>query len=449
MQIINILLIITGVLTFLSGIVVFAGSGHGKKGSAFPYLLAVLGAAVWSVSMAAFMNTAPGDLDRAHACLLMMYISVLVDTSMLFLYVGWSRRSTWFLSGLIVMLVVWLGVSLVQDPSRLFAEVILDPVNGNSVVFANGLYLIAYMSICSLSVVAFLISGLITTKGIHAKNERRGMQILLIGLTLAGSLGGFFDIFLPLQRVYSLIWVGPLATSVAVLLYYYAILKYRLVSLSSSWLKIFSYVILMAVAATIYIIIFSLVFSAIFRSATPSLEIIAVNLIVVVAILLLSPAINEITVFARSLLATQVIDIDYISKKLIHMVGHEVDPRDLSSFLASYGHFQYVGFLIGGKLYSSGALDIAPAELHEIEKLGKAEHGVWQKLSAPARSICDKFEFEAVAEIKNEDGATLGQLILGRPQSKKSISKSDYTTLNIIVGLVSSVLSTGKIVKKK
>lgn len=448
MQIVNILLILTGILTISSGAVVFFGSPKGKKGAAFAYLLAMIGAATWSIAMSVFFNTKPGELDRAKICLTLMYLSILVDTSMLFLYVGWKRRATWFFAGILIMLMGWLSVSIALDPSLLFKEIILDPINGNSVVFTNSFFTVAYMVICGLSVVAFLVATIFAVRKTHNKQEKRGMQIFLVGLMIAGGIGGIFDIILPLNGEYGLIWVAPVATSAAVLFYYYAVLKYRLISLASGWLKVFSYITLMAIIATIYFSLFFVIFFAIFRSTAPSMEIVLLNIVMVVSILLFAPAIGEITAFAKSLVYTNQIDLPYITKKLTGMIGQKVSPSNLAGFLSSYLHFGYVGFLIGDKLYSSSPIDITPSEVKSIKALGTAEHNVWQDLPKSTSEFCDRLGIVAVGELKNDDGKTLGQIILGHPQGKKALDRKEYRELGIVAYFVSAIFSAGHIAKK-
>ncbi|MBQ9029309.1 hypothetical protein IJ114_00880 [Candidatus Saccharibacteria bacterium] len=449
MQIVNILLILTGVLTLLSGFVVLFGSTKSKEKASFAYFLAMVGAATWSFSMTAFLNTQPGEMDRAKICLTLMYLSILVDTSMLFLYVGWKRRATWLFAGILIMLMIWLSVSLAIDPSRLFAEIILDKANGNSVVFANTMYMMAYMIICGLSVVAFIIAALIATKKARTKQEKRGMEILFAGLAIAGGLGGIFDLLLPLNGEYGLIWIGPVATSTAVLFYYYAILKYRLISLSSKGIKVFSYITLMAIVVTIYFGLFFVFFFAIFKSTYPSVEIILLNFVMVIAVLIFTPVLSEITAFARSLVYTKQIDLPYMTKKLTSMVGQKANPVDLAGFLSSYLHFGYVGFLIGDRLYGSSALDITSDEIREIKKLGPAERNVWQTLPKTTASFCDRLDIRAIGELQDDNGKTIGQIVLGRPQGKKNLDRKDLRELGIIVYLVSAIFSANTLAKSK
>lgn len=448
MQIVNILLVLSGALALSSGLVVFFGSVKNRKGAAFAYLMAMLGAAAWAFSMFAFLRTEPGDLGRAKVCLIIMYVSTLVDTIMLFLYVGWRRKVTWLFAGIFLMLMVWLSISLAIDSSRLFAEITLDRTAGNSVTFANTFYMVAYMIICGASVLAFTIAAIVATAKARNRQEKQGTLILLIGLLIAGGLGGFFDLFLPLQGNYSLIWIGPVATATAILFYYYAILKYRLVSISSRWLKVFSYITLMAIVVTIYFILFFALFFAIFRSTSPSLEIIMLNFFMVIAILLFTPAISEITAFARSLIYTTRLDLPYLTKKLTGMIGQKATLSNLSGFLSSYLHFEYVGFLIGDRLYSSSSLNITADEIKALKRLGAAERSVWQNLPASTAKICERLDIKAVGELKGDNGETLGQLVLARPQNKRNLDKKELRELGIVTYFIAAIFSANSPIKK-
>ena len=448
MQIVNILLVLSGVLALSSGLVVFFGSVKNRKGAAFAYLMAMLGAAAWAFSMFAFLRTEPGELGRARVCLIIMYTSILVDTVMLFLYVGWRRKATWLFAGIFLMLMVWLSVSLAVDPSRLFAEIILDKSAGNSVVFANTFYTYAYMIICGASVLAFTVAAIIATVKARTKQERRGTLILMIGLLIGGGLGGFFDLLLPLQGDYSLIWIGPVATAAAILFYYYAILKYRLVSISSRWLKIFSYITLMAIVVAIYFALFFVFFFAIFRSTAPSLEVIMLNFFMILAVLLFTPAISEITAFARSLIYTSRIDLPYLTRKLTGMIGQKAILSNLAGFLSSYLHFEYVGFLIGDRLYGSSHLDISTDEIKALKRLGAAERNVWQNLPATTAKFCERLEIKAVGELRGDNGETLGQIILARPQNRRTPDKKELRELGIVTYFIAAIFSANSPIKK-
>ena len=112
-----------------------------------------------------------------------------------------------------------------------------------------------------------------------------------------------FNLILPLFNNWSLIWIGPLALSATIIGFYYTILRYRSLNLASVWLKIFSYVVLISSIAIIYMIIFALIFTALFRGSMPSVEVIVLNFIMILVFLILMPALSEIMTFIRSLIS--------------------------------------------------------------------------------------------------------------------------------------------------
>ena len=116
------------------------------------------------------------------------------------------------------------------------------------------------------------------------------------------------NLILPLFNNWGLIWLGPLALSVTIIAVYYTILRYRMLNLASIWLKIFSYIVIIASIAIVYMVIFSVIFAALFRGSTPSIEVIILNFIMILVFLLLMPATNRLINFVRSLIMGQKVD---------------------------------------------------------------------------------------------------------------------------------------------
>ena len=69
------------------------------------------------------------------------------------------------------------------------------------------------------------------------------------------------------------------------------------------WIKIFSYIVIIASIAIVYMVIFSAIFAALFRGSTPSTEVIILNFIMIMVFLLLMPAMTEVMNFVRSLIS--------------------------------------------------------------------------------------------------------------------------------------------------
>ena len=129
--------------------------------------------------------------------------------------------------------------------------------------------------------------------------------VSMIAFAISSVLITVSEIILPIMGNWSIIWLGPLALSITIIAFYYTILRYKVLNLSSTWLKIFSYIVIITSIAIVYMLIFSLVFSAIFRSSPPSTEVIVLNFIMIMIFLLLMPAMNELTAFIKSLISDQ------------------------------------------------------------------------------------------------------------------------------------------------
>ena len=117
---------------------------------------------------------------------------------------------------------------------------------------------------------------------------------------LSSTLVLIFNLILPLFNNWQLIWIGPLALAVTILAVYYTILRYRMLNLNSIWLRVFSYVVVVASIAIVYMIIFSVVFAALFRGSTPSTEVIVLNFIMIIIFISLMPAMNGLMNSIRS-----------------------------------------------------------------------------------------------------------------------------------------------------
>ena len=197
--------------------------------------------------------------------------------------------------------------------------------------------------------------------------------------------------------------------------------------------------------AAIYMLIFYLIFTALFKIPNPSASILVLNFIMIVIVLLLIPVINEVTASIRSMISVGQVDLAYVIKKLNRIATKNVDLRELAAFLADHLHFAYIGILINGRLYGSKALSISAGELEKIGKLRPAAAGgVWQEPNEAVQKILDELDLKAIAELKNAKGKPFGQLIVGRPLGKASFERRDLVQLEMIINLVATVIDSEK-----
>lgn len=444
MHLIHILVTLVAVLTVLSALALVLGSHKSERAHSTWFLLAAVGEAIWGISIAVFLSLGMGVAQEIAAPSLVNGIymgAILMDVALLG-YISWKYRLGKILTIVFAIIGVVLSAILCYDPSVLYSSIILSNM-GNSVTIDMGQWFyIAYaLYFCTITPVfcAFLIHKIWHTGN---KKIRRGYLFFLIGLAVAGMLSLIFDIILPPTR-YDLIWVGPLTIGLVIIGFYYAILKFRTISLSTNWLRILSYVVLIGSAVIIYLLIFHLVFSSLFKIANPSFQVVLLNFIMLAIVLLLTPAISELNSMTKSLILTKHIDIAYITKKITVAGRRKVDLKDMSGFLAEHMHFSYVGFLVNGKLYGSEDYRVPAEDLVAIKKLKRPERGVWQDIDGISKETMRELEISRIGIITDGAGDEIGQVILGKPASKTLLDKKDLMEVEMIMSLMAIAVGNG------
>ena len=439
MQLLKILLLIISALAFLSGLAVFLGARKGEKLRGLEFFIATIGASLWGASIAIFMTLAPENEHLASYIILGIYISPLLMDLGLIMFTGWKFKLGKVLTVLYVLLATAMAVAIIMKPDLLYSSYTISAKDGNSVALNFDFYML-YVGLLSFSTTATPVLTLYQAIKSRSKNIRIGNIFFFVNMAVGGVFCGIFDVLLPMQR-YDLIWVGPLAIGSTVIILYYAILRYRMMILGTRWLKILSYIIMIATASIIYMVIFFIIFTALFKIPNPSTSIFVLNFIMIVIVMLLMPVTNELTAYINSLISTGQIDLAYIVKKLNKMATN-VDLNELADFLADHLHFSYVGFLINGRLYGSGPLALSTGEIREVSKLKVPEKGIWQEFNEPVSEAFHRLDINAVAQLNNAKGKPFGQILVGKPQGKMTFEHRDLVQLEMIVNLVAALIDT-------
>ena len=432
MHLIHILVTVVAVLTILSALALIFGSSKSEKAHSIWFLAAAIGEAIWGISIAVFLSIGSGPSEYAIAPWLVkgIYIGAIVMDVALLGYISWKYQSGKILTVLFAIAGVVLSAILCYDPSVLYSSLTLTS-GGNKIAIdlSRGFYLSYAIYFCAITpaLCSFLIYKIRHTA---SKKMRKGYWFFLIGLSLAGILSLVFDIILPPTR-YDLIWVGPLTIGLVIIGFYYAIMRFRTISLSTNWLRILSYIVLIGSAIIIYLLVFHLIFSALFKIANPSFQVILLNFIMIAVVLLMTPAISELHSMTKSLILTTQIDIAYIVKKVASAGRKKLDLRDLSGFLAEHMHFSYVGFIINGRLYGSEDYRIPADKLLAITKLKKPTRGIWQDLTNLDQSTIKELDISRIGIITDAAGEEIGQIILGKPAAKTLLDKKDLMEIEM------------------
>ena len=443
MHFIYTLVIAVAILTILAGIALVFGASKSERARSLWFLLAAIGEVIWAVSIAVFLSLGNGEVDYnvAPHLVLGIYIGALIMDAGLLAYISWKYKIGKMVSTVFIIFAIVLIVLLAYDPSVLYLKIVLKD-SGNSVAIDMTPYYIAYLIFfCLLNLIIFVFLTYRITHA-HNKKSKRGYLFFLVGLTCTGILSGIFDLILPLFR-YDLIWVGPITIGLTILGFYFAILKYKMVSINIRSLKMLSAIVILLGAFIVYLLIFHLIFSALFRVANPSYQVVLLNFIMVAIVLALVPALIEITNLTKSLIMTKQIDLPYIVKKLSVIDHKKLNLKDVSGFLSEHMHFSYVGFLVKGKFYVADDCRIPNDFLVAIEKMPVPMHGAWQNMASLSVASVKEYEISKVAVLTGANGDVVGQMIFGKPVSKVSLDKRDLAEMAMIVSLIGTMLEDG------
>lgn len=446
MSLISILLIATAILVVLTGLVSLVGASKIDKSRMAWFFVATLGLSAWSLSIAGFLGM-PATAHETTATIFIydIYLSALVAVPALLGYSAWKYTFGKILTILCILGGFILAACLIHDQGILYDALTMSEASGNSIHIVNGWFYYTYVIYFCTCFTIYL--GILFYRAKHTKNKRvrSGDMILLIGMVISSGFTGLFDLILPFFGKYDSIWVGPLVLSIVMVIFFYSIVKYRIITVEARWMRLMAYVVVMSVGVIIYMLIFYLIFTALFKIPNPSASVLVLNFIMIVIVLLLMPVINELIASIRSMISSGQVDIAYVIKKLNKLATLNVDLRDLAAFLADHLHFSYIGFIINGKLYGSKPLAMSSDEIASVSRMKSASHdGVWQEPNKTVSKTLDELGLKAVAELRNAKGKTFGQLIVGKPLGKNSFERRDLIQLEMTINLVATVIDSEK-----
>ncbi|MBR0488344.1 hypothetical protein IJJ39_01560 [Candidatus Saccharibacteria bacterium] len=447
MNLINVLVIAISGLTILSALALVFGSSKSERLRSLWFLAAAIGEVMWSVSIAGFLSLGTGDFDYVVAPWLIkgIYVGAIIMDSTILGYVSWKYRFGKVLTTLFLVAGAVLITIFLYDPSVLYSSFTLSG-SGNIVHYITpmegGWFFGAYIVYFCTIVPAFCLATIYRIRKATDRDIKKGYLFFMIGLAVAGFLSLIFDLIGAAER-YDLIWVGPLAIGLTMLGFYYAVLRYRMINLATGWLKVLSTIVIVSSAVIVYLLIFHLIFSALFRISSPSFQVILLNFIMIAIVLLLTPAISEIWAMIKSLIMDKQIDIAYIVKKLSKLDRKKMNLKDVSGFLEEHMHFQYVGFLVQGQYYVVDEDELPAEAITKIEKMTMPAKGIWQNLSEIDKETVREYGIYKVAVMTNTNGDVLGQVVFGKPTTKTSLDREDTARTEMIVNLMGTMIENG------
>lgn len=439
MQLIAILLVTVALLTLLSGIATFFGATRGDRAKSAWFFVATVFATIWMASIAVFLVADKKWGDLTFSVNLTYISSIFIDIALLG-YISWRQKYGKIITVLFLVAGIALSIVFASNHTLLYEDIIIAN-SGNSLVTNIGPFYFVYIAFFCLLVPTVITSLLIQIFGKRRSSRTRHSDlVLLIGFGISGTMSLIFNLIMPLWT-WNLVWLGPLAISTTIIAFYYSILRYHALNLSSRWLKLLSYIVIVASGAVIYMVIFYIIFAAMFRGSTPSVEVIMLNFIMILIVLLLIPAMSEINMFVRSLISRDQVDMVYIIKKLSKVTPRGVNLNELAAFLAEHMHFEYIGFLVDGQIYGSDNRKISSDSVEFVKNLGNPEDGIWQEFDEDTKAWKD-LNLSAVAALRSANGKIFGQVMVGKPAGKVSFSRRDLVQVETIINLSAVIIDS-------
>ena len=304
MQLIAILLATVSILTFLSGVIVFFGSSKGDRIRSAWYFLAAIFATVWMVSISFFLTAGTDSAGIIDWHVKWTFSSaILLDASFLG-YVSWKEKYgkpltlSFLLFGLIICSFIFIA------PEHLYSDIVLTKT-GNSVILNMAPLYFSYNAFFAVIVPAIVFSLFRQFRRSTSFRRRRSDIIIATSFGISSLITLICNLVLPILGNWNLIYLGPLALAITILALYYSILRFKMLNLSSIWLRVFSYIVAIASLAIVYMVIFAVIFAALFKGSTPSIEVIILNFIMILIFLCLVPTINRFFSHINNLITTK------------------------------------------------------------------------------------------------------------------------------------------------
>lgn len=308
MQLIVILLVTVSILTILSGITVLCGSSRKYRVRAAWFMLAAIFATVWMLTISAFLISEPGSEEALNWPVRWTFISAILLDVCFLAYTSWMQKFGRVITCIFIIFGAIVSILIALKPELLYTSLNLSKA-GNSVTMNIGPLYFAYIAFFA-TIVPAVVLALCRHYISNRKSKPTGDVIIMVSFGISSLVTLVFNLVLPLFGNWNIVWLGPLALSATIIAFYYTILKYGTLNLSSIWLRLFSYTVIIASAAIVYMIIFALIFAGMFRGATPSTEVIVLNFVMIMIILILMPAVTEISNSIRALISSSKVEKD-------------------------------------------------------------------------------------------------------------------------------------------
>lgn len=437
MQLIRALLIAVSVVVLLSGVSIFFGSPKQEKSNAARFLLTTFGAVLWTIAIAIFIQMPDATPQFAQTVVTCIICGITICDIGLLAYLSWPYKYGKFATILYAIVGIVLVALMAYDPGLFYTSIDLNQEYTHLFLTKGWYYyvLFIYFTLISLTFFGFLLKRIKKTTN---RGTKTGLKIFYAGLSISGVLVLVFNLILITSHPH-LTWIGPMSTSLAILSFYYSIVKFRTISMSSKWMEVMSYVIIIVTGVIIYLLVFYAVFNALFGIPNPSGSVLMLNVVMAAFLLLLMPTLSELTGFMRASFYVDRIELGYITKKLEGINKSSFDPRDIVKFLADSMHYSYILLVLNGHLYSSDNSKFSADEISQLANLKLQDNQIWAPLSALGGDISKSHDISRIGNLTDKNGKSIGKIVFGKRIAEGTLSRRDLVKHEAIIGVLSAV----------
>ncbi len=438
MLLIRILLFAVSAVVLLSGASIFFGSPKREKGDGARFLIATLGVSLWTIAIAIFIHMPGVSDDFVHFIVTLIIASITLCDVGLLAYLSWKFKGGKAITLIFAIFGIVLVALLAYDSSLFYSSVDTSQEYVHLYVNKGWYYFtaIAYFFLISITFSLFLQKKIKKTTN---KNLKTGLKIFYIGLSIGGILALIFNLILITSHP-QLTWIGPIATGITLLTFYYSTVKYRIISMSSKWMERMSYGIIIASAIIIYLLAFYAVFSALFGVSNPTLEIIFLNLVMAVMLLLLIPTLNELAGFMKASYNVDKIELGYVIKKMERITKSEFDPKDMAGFLAEVLHYSFFAIIIDKKFYASNDVKFTSEEIDRINHLKLIDHKVWIPQTELTANGITGHSVTNVVILTSKNGKPIAKAVFGKKLSDQAQNRKEQIKQDAVISMLAAIV---------
>ena len=308
------------------------------------------------------------------------------------------------------------------------------------------------MTNLNISVVFFASTLLITVwsfASAHTNKSTRahkGWRILSLSCLILADAAALIYYILVLNGS-AISWIAPLVMAPIFVIFFYTILRYRILQISNRVCKIWAYAVLSILCVIAYMCLFMLIAQSLFHVVVP-VEITALNLLMIIIVTALFPVWSEFNSALNSLLSTSNVNLNFIVKSLNRFATQNVKLDRLAEFLADHLHFRYIGLIVEDKVYGTKKINFTESDLAAIRTTETEEKKNWLKPAEHTKVLFEKENIVAAAELRDAKGRPFGYILIGQPMGKTTFEKRDLHSIEMIINLVASIIDSEERLKK-